>query len=228
MQTLILTHGALGSSADLDKLAEALQKENYNVFTFSFSGHGNTDFETDFDIEQFTLELQQFILKNALVQPSVIGFSMGGYVALNLARRSPEIIDKIITLGTKFYWSKEVVEKEVKLLDAEVMLTKVPAFAKSLELKHGEKWKTLLLRTAQLMRDISANNYLNPESLKNIQNKTLVGLGDKDQMVTLEETISVYRCLPKANMYILPNTKHPIEQLNSTLFVAVIKDFLRD
>ena len=228
MQTLILTHGALGSSADLDKLAEALQKENYNVFTFSFSGHGNTDFETDFDIEQFTLELQQFILKNALVQPSVIGFSMGGYVALNLARRSPEIIDKIITLGTKFNWSKEVVEKEVKLLDAEVMLTKVPAFAKSLELKHGEKWKTLLLRTAQLMRGISANNYLNPESLKNIKNKTLVGLGDKDQMVTLEETISVYRCLPKANMYILPNTKHPIEQLNSTLFVAVIKDFLRD
>ncbi len=228
MQTLILTHGALGSSADLDKLAEALQKENYNVFTFSFSGHGNTDFETDFDIEQFTLELQQFILKNALVQPSVIGFSMGGYVALNLARRSPEIIDKIITLGTKFNWSKEVVEKEVKLLDAEVMLTKVPAFAKSLELKHGEKWKTLLLRTAQLMRGISANNYLNPESLINIKNKTLVGLGDKDQMVTLEETISVYRSLPKANMYILPNTKHPIEQLNSTLFVAVIKDFLRD
>jgi len=153
---------------------------------------------------------------------------MGGYVALNLARRSPEIIDKIITLGTKFNWSKEVVEKEVKLLDAEVMLTKVPAFAKSLELKHGEKWKTLLLRTAQLMRGISANNYLNPESLKNIKNKTLVGLGDKDQMVTLEETISVYRSLPKANMYILPNTKHPIEQLNSTLFVAVIKDFLRD
>jgi pimeloyl-ACP methyl ester carboxylesterase len=228
MQTLILTHGALGSSADLDKLAEALQKENYNVFTFSFSGHGNTDFETDFDIKQFTLELQQFILKNALVQPSVIGFSMGGYVALNLARRSPEIIDKIITIGTKFNWSKEVVEKEVKLLDAEVMLTKVPAFAKSLELKHGEKWKTLLLRTTELMRDISVNNYLNSESLKTIQNKTLVGLGDKDQMVSLEETISVYISLPKANMYILPNTKHPIEQLNSTLFVAVIKDFLRD
>jgi pimeloyl-ACP methyl ester carboxylesterase len=228
MQTLILTHGALGSSADLDKLAEALQKENYTVFTFSFSGHGNTDFETDFDIEQLTLELQQFILKNALVQPSVIGFSMGGYVALNLARRSPERIDKIITLGTKFNWSKEVVEKEVKLLDAEVMLTKVPAFAKSLELKHGEKWKTLLLRTAELMRDISVNNYLNSESLKTIQNKTLVGLGDKDQIVSLEETISVYISLPKANMYILPNTKHPIEQLNSTLFVAVIKDFLRD
>lgn len=228
MQTLILTHGALGSKADLDTLAEALQKENYNVFTFCFSGHGDTDFETTFSIEQFTIELEQFILKNALVQPSVIGYSMGGYVALNLAIRSPERIDKIITLGTKFNWSKEVVEKEVKMLDAEAMLTKVPAFAKSLEFKHGGKWKTLLLRTAELMRDISLNNYLNAESLKTIQNKTLVGLGDKDQMVTLEETISAYRTLPNANLFILTNTKHPIEQLNTALFVEIIKDFLGD
>lgn len=226
MQTLILTHGALGSKADLDKLAEVLQKENYKVLSFSFSGHGATEFENDFGIEQFSLELENFILKNDLVHPSVIGYSMGGYVALNLARRSPERINKIITLGTKFNWSSEVVEKEVKMLDAEAMLTKVPAFAKSLELKHGGKWTTLLLRTAELMRDISVNNYLNPESLKTIQNKILVGLGDKDQMVTVEETISVYRSLPNAAMFILPNTKHQVEQLNTALFVEIIKGFL--
>jgi pimeloyl-ACP methyl ester carboxylesterase len=153
---------------------------------------------------------------------------MGGYVALNLARRSPERINKIITLGTKFNWSKEVVEKEVKMLNAETMLNKVPAFAKALEFKHGQKWKTLLLRTAELMRDISLNNYLDPGSLKNIQNKVLVGLGDRDQMVTLEETVSVYKSLPNANLFMLPNTKHPIEQLNTALFVEIIKDFLRD
>ena len=94
MQTLILTHGALGSKADLDKLAEVLQKENYNVFTFSFSGHGTIEFENNFGIEQFSGELENFILKNDLVQPSVIGYSMGGYVALNLARRSPEELIK--------------------------------------------------------------------------------------------------------------------------------------
>lgn len=226
MQTVILTHGALGSKADLEKLAAALRAENYNVLSFSFSGHGETEFENDFGIEQFTLELEQFILTHKLVSPSVIGYSMGGYVALNLASRSFASINKIITLGTKFNWSKEVVEKEISMLDAEVMLTKVPAFAKALELKHGEKWKTLLLRTAELMRDISVNNYLNSESLKTIKNKTLVGLGDKDQMVTLEETVGVYKTLPNANMYMLPNTKHPIEQLNTALFVELVKEFL--
>ncbi|MEI8136841.1 MAG: alpha/beta hydrolase [Bacteroidota bacterium] len=226
MQTVILTHGALGSKTDLDKLAVALKNENYTVFTFSFSGHGNVEFENDFGIEQFSLELENFISQNNLVNPSVIGYSMGGYVALYLALKSPEKINKIITLGTKFNWSNEVVEKETKMLVPETILEKVPAFAKSLEGKHGVSWKELLSRTSQMMRDISKNNYLNPESLKSIQNKILVGIGDKDQMVTLEETVSVYKALPNANMYMLPNTKHPIEQLNTALFTEIIKNFL--
>lgn len=226
MQTVILTHGAIGSKTDFDKLAAALKNENYNVFAFSFSGHGNTDFESDFGIEQFSLELENFILKNNLVQPSVIGYSMGGYVALYLALKSPEKINKIITLGTKFNWSKEVVEKETKMLVPKTILEKVPAFAKILEVKHGANWKELLLKTAQMMREISTNNYLNTESLKTIENKILVGIGDKDQMVTLEETINVYKALPNANMYMLPNTKHPVEKLNTTVFTEIVKGFL--
>ena len=34
MQTVILTHGALGSKTDLDKLATALKKENYTVYKY--------------------------------------------------------------------------------------------------------------------------------------------------------------------------------------------------
>jgi pimeloyl-ACP methyl ester carboxylesterase len=227
MQTVILTHGALGSKADLDKLANALVKENYTVLSFSFSGHGNTTFENDFGVEQFALELENFILKNQLVKPSIIGHSMGGYVALCLALRLPQSIDKIVTLGTKFNWTKEVVEKETRILVPEVMLEKVPAFARSLELKHGSNWKELLAKIAQMTIDISMNNYLNAETLKGIQNKVLIGLGDKDQMVTLEETVAVYKILPNANMYVIPETKHPVEQLNTTLFTEMITGFLR-
>ncbi|MDO8999824.1 MAG: alpha/beta hydrolase [Bacteroidota bacterium] len=226
METIILTHGAIGSKADLNKLEEALLKENNKVLSFSFSGHGNTDFETNFDIEQFTLEFEQFIFKNNLIQPSVIGYSMGGYVALNLARRSPSNINKIVTLGTKFNWNKEVVDKEIKMLDPEVMQNKVPAFAKALEVMHGKNWKELLSKTAELMKDISLKNYLNSESLRTIQNKTLVCVGDRDQMVTFEETVGVYKILPNANMCMLPNTKHPIQQLNVDLFAQIVRSFL--
>lgn len=227
MQTLILTHGALGANTDLDKLAIALTNENFNVYSFSFSGHGVNDFENDFGIQQFSVELEKFILNNKLVKPSVIGHSMGGYVALCLALRLPDCIDKIVTLGTKFNWTKEVVEKETRILVPEVMLEKVPSFAKMLELKHGSKWKELLSKIAQMTQDISENNYLNTETLKAIQNKVLIGLGDKDQMVTFEETIVAFKALPRASLYVLPGTKHPIEQLDTTLFTETIKGFLR-
>lgn len=228
MQTLILTHGALGFKGDLENLKLALIKEGFDVHTFSFSGHGGRNFENEFSIPQFSSELEDFILKNKFVRPFVIGYSMGGYVALNLALKSPSVLDNIITLGTKFNWSKETVEKETCMLVPETIAEKVPAFAKSLEAKHGNGWKELLLCTAKMMQDISNNNYLNTENLKTIQTKILVGLGDKDQMVTLEETLSVYKALPNSNMYVLPATKHPVETLNMPAFIAIIKEFLKE
>ncbi|MBL7909837.1 MAG: alpha/beta fold hydrolase [Bacteroidia bacterium] len=228
MQTIILCHGALGSKNDLENLKLALSNNGFNVHTFSFSGHGNKEFAADFGIHQFSVELENFILSKKLIKPSVIGYSMGGYVTLYLASRSAASIHKIVTLATKFNWSKEVVEKETRMLDPNVMLEKVPAFAASLEKKHGSCWKDLLAKTAHMMWSISENNYLNAETLKAIKNKTLVGLGDKDQMVTLEETVNVYKTLTNANMYVLPNTKHPIESANLAVLAAAITEFLKD
>lgn len=228
MKTLILIHGALGFKGDLENLKLALIKEDFDVHTFSFSGHGKQNFEHAFSIPQFSLELENFIIKNKFIRPSVIGYSMGGYVALNLTLKNPSLINKIITLATKFNWSKETVEKETRMLVPETILEKVPAFAKSLETKHSNNWKELLSRTAQMMHDISTNNYLNTETLKTIQAKVLIGLGDKDQMVTLEETVNVYKTLPNAGMYMLPATTHAIESLNIPAFIAIIKEFLKE
>ncbi|MBL7919415.1 MAG: alpha/beta fold hydrolase [Bacteroidia bacterium] len=228
MQTLILTHGALGFKGDLENLKNALINEGFEVHTFSFSGHGKQDFENEFNIPQFSLELENFIAKNNIIQPSVIGYSMGGYVALNLVLKNNSVINKIITLGTKFNWSKETVEKETRMLVPETILEKVPVFAKNLQTKHGTTWTELLKRTANLMRDISIKNYLNSESLKTIQNKVLLGLGDKDQMVSIEETVNVYKALSNANMYMLPATKHPVESLNIAVFITMVKEFLKE
>jgi esterase/lipase len=61
--------------------------------------------------------------------------------------------------------------------------------------------------------------------LQSIENKVLIGLADKDNMVTLEETTAVYKQLKNGAMYMLPNTKHPIETVNVKLLSQVIKEF---
>ncbi len=49
---------------------------------------------------------------------------------------------------------------------------------------------------------------------ESIEHPVLISIGDKDAMVTLEETIAVYRRLKNANLIVLPNTEHSIEKIN--------------
>lgn len=227
MQNILLIHGALGAKQDLQALGEVLKKAGHNVSSFSFSGHGKEAFQHKFTIAQFTTELKSFIVKNELTPVSIFGYSMGGYVALNLAAFEQGLINKIITLGTKFNWSTTSVDKETKQLNPELVFQKVPTFAKSLEDKHGLAWKELMDKTAAMMRDINAVNYINSETLKKITIPILIGIADRDQMVSLDETTEVFKTLPTASMFMLPGSKHQLETINLNLLTQIITDFCR-
>lgn len=221
MKTIILLHGAIGAKDQLETLAVELKQQGYNVFTLSFSGHGQTPFASNFGIEQFALELEQFINENKLNQPTVFGYSMGGYVALYLAHRNPTILGNIITLGTKFEWSPEIAQKEVKMLDSKTIIEKVPKFAEALQKRHGQDWELLLQKTAEMMLSLGNKNALTLSDFASIENKVWIGLADKDTMVSLEETTTVYKQLKNGAMYMIPNTKHPIETVDVGLLVRI-------
>ena len=50
-------------------------------------------------------------------------------------------------------------------------------------------------------------------------------LGDRDKMITLEETLQVYHHLPNAQFSVLPATPHPIEKANVQLLAYLIRNF---
>lgn len=225
MKNIILLHGAIGAKDQLEPLAVELKQHGYNVYTLSFSGHGQTPFQTHFGIEQFALELEEFIKENKLDKPTVFGYSMGGYVALYLAKQQPNLLGNIITLGTKFEWSPEIAKKEVKMLDSKTIIEKVPKFAEALQKRHGQDWELLLQKTAEMMLSLGNKNALSLNDFASIENKVLIGLADKDNMVSLEETTAVYKQLKNGAMYMLPNTKHPIESVNLGLLGKVVERF---
>jgi len=227
MKSIILLHGAIGASDQLQPLADTLSNDETNIYLLNFSGHGKTPLNPNgFNIAVFSEELKQFILSNNLQQPSVFGYSMGGYVALYLAHQQPNLLGKIITLGTKFEWSPEIAQKEVKMLDAQTILEKVPKFAEALKQRHGNEWESLLHKTTKLMTGLGAHPLLNEVAFNTIANKVLIGLADHDNMVTLNETTTVFKQLNHADMYMLPASKHPIEMINTSLLARIIEDFL--
>jgi esterase/lipase len=227
MENIILLHGAIGAADQLIPLSESLASRGFKAHCFSFSGHGKLPFQAAFGMEQFAQELEGFILEKDLLGASVFGYSMGGYVALYLAVQKPNLIGKLATLATKFDWTPEGAIKEAAMLNPETIQQKVPQFAAALQQRHGEQWVAMLHKTAALMQALGNAPLLTEERLKTIQNPVLLGLGDKDNMVSLDETRKVYSSLPKANMYMLPNTKHPIEGVNVGLLGGILEGYFK-
>jgi esterase/lipase len=214
MEKIILLHGALGHSADLEPLAKALQQNGLHPLLFNFSGHGRKPFQKDFSIPFFADELSNFIQAQGAGSSAIFGYSMGGYVALKMAG-STQYSGTIVTLGTRLSWSQEFAASEIQKLNPEKIQEKIPAFATRLLQAHGESWKDLVKNTAGLLSDLGANNYLNEELLKKIKSKVVLGLGDRDNMADAADTVRVSRTITNGEMYMLPGTKHQIESVDA-------------
>lgn len=228
MEHLLLLHGAIGSKDQWQPLIPLLE-DRFVLHPINFPGHGNKALpEADFSIPLFVKSVLHYLDEQQIEKSSIVGYSMGGYVAISLAKQFPERINKIITLGTKFHWNEMEAAKEIAKLQPDIIQAKIPAFAEQLSNRHPSAgWKTVLAQTAHLINDLGNKQYLSNTQWSGFSTPTLLMLGDKDKMVTLEETVALQKQLPNAQLAVLPDTAHPIEQVNLSLLVFVIKHFLR-
>jgi pimeloyl-ACP methyl ester carboxylesterase len=226
MQHILLLHGAIGSKDQLSALAGMLENK-FHVHSFNFSGHSGRPFPAEpFSIPLFSNQIAEYMQENAISKTHIFGYSMGGYAAMYLAKQQPEKISSLITLATKFHWDEATASKEVKMLDANTIQEKVPAFAAQLQERHAPNdWKELLEKTKQMLLGLGSNNALSAEDYSSINTPCLVMLGDRDKMVTLDETVSVYKKLPKAQLAVLPGTPHPLEQVDADMLASAILKF---
>ncbi len=227
MKNLLILHGAIGSKEQFELLKKQLENQ-YHIHSINFSGHGGEAFKTTFNITQFADDVLVYLNQQHISTVEIFGYSMGGYVALYLAKNAPDRINKIITLGTKFSWTPEIAQQEIKMLDAEKIEEKIPAFAELLKLRHTpNNWKEVLIKTAEMMLEMGQKNPLTLNDYKTIRHQVKIGLADQDEMVTLEETVAVAEAIPLAQFYQLENSKHPIEKVNLQQLTQEIVEFIK-
>jgi len=201
---------------------------DFEMIALDFSGHGARAGEetADFSIEQFAQDVIAWMDREEISQLDIFGYSMGGYVALWLAAKHPERVGKIMALATKFAWSSEAAEKEAKMLDPAKTEEKVPAFAAQLAQLHGPgNWRKVMENTALMMQSLGNKPLLTPELLSGIAQPVQVMVGDRDNMVTLDETVNVFKQLPNARLSVLPDSKHPLERIALNRLKFEVKSF---
>jgi pimeloyl-ACP methyl ester carboxylesterase len=215
MKAILLLHGALGAKSQLEPIRETLEQKGHVVYSINFSGHNGIPFnENGFGIDVFAADVLNLMEQHQLDTVDIFGYSMGGYVALWLAHRSPARVGEIITLGTKFDWDPASARREVAKMDPDKILDKVPAFARILEHRHAPNdWRELLRRTADMMTGLGEAPLLTNEILRSIHHPVTVYLGDRDDMADRTYSEQVASMLPNGKFILLDNTPHPIEKV---------------
>lgn len=221
--SLILLHGAIGAASQFEQLMGKLSQD-FDVHAFDFSGHGNNSYTGNLNMEIFEGDITNYMDANDLNQCNLFGYSMGGYAALNLSMKHPKRVLRIMTLGTKWYWNKDIANKETKMLHADTISEKVPAFAEMLHLRHsGQGWKPLLERTIEMMIQLGEDGGFKEADLAGIDLPVKICLGSEDRMVTMDESVNTAENLPNGTFELLNGVSHPIEKLDMDLISEKIK-----
>jgi pimeloyl-ACP methyl ester carboxylesterase len=233
---LVMLHGSFGTIELWGPLLETLAQTR-QVIAVEQQAHGHTaDIDRPLRYEHMADDTAALLRRLGIERADVFGYSMGGYTALQLVMRHPELVRKQVVVSASY--TKDGVYPEVW----EALATLPPeVFAGSPEeasyLRHApnpEDFPTLIEKNQEL----EAQEFSWPaEEIAAIEAPTLLVYGDAD-IVRPEHAAELYRLLgggvpgdfvglPADQLAILPGTTHVgVVREGADLLLAIIPPFL--
>jgi pimeloyl-ACP methyl ester carboxylesterase len=223
-ESMVLLHGALGSKAQFEPLAAAL-RPHYDIYLLDFEGHGSRPTNRAFRMNVFAENVIELLDGEEIRSARVFGHSMGGYVALTLARSHPQRVTAVTTLGTKYRWDPTTAAKASAWLNPDGIRAKVPQFAETLAARHAAAggWENVLANTADLLRNLGDDPVLTDATLSRITQPVHVIVGDKDNTVGIEESSKAANAMANGSLTVMENTPHPIEQVDVAKLAVLLR-----
>ena len=100
IETVLLIHGLAGSSKTWDAVMPLLA-ERYDVIAPDLLGHGESAKPSgDYSLGAFASGLRDFLAVLDVPRVTIIGHSFGGGVAMQLAYQHPELLDRLVLVGS--------------------------------------------------------------------------------------------------------------------------------
>jgi pimeloyl-ACP methyl ester carboxylesterase len=233
---LVLIHGGTATSQSWASHLPAFAK-HFQVFAPDSRGHGRTENPTgELGYRVMADDVAALVGALGLQRPLVLGYSDGGQIALELGMRYPGLARALVLGGTQFKFSETYLEAVRALfgiadgeeVDPEKLEREQPDWVASLREAHGhvhgpEYWKTYVKQIASLW--LTPLRYTS-EEFAAVTDPVLILLGDRDEGVSPEEAVELFRLLPNAELAVAPASDHSFIEAKAGLFDALTLNFL--
>jgi esterase len=92
---IVLLHGLFGAHGNLGALARALQ-HTFAVYSLDLPGHGRSRWLADLDLPRMADRVRQCLDEEGVAHAHLLGHSLGGKVAMQLALQYPARVESLI------------------------------------------------------------------------------------------------------------------------------------
>lgn len=210
---IVLLHGANGCGAELAPLAEPL-REFGEVRAPNLLGHGGREMPERFTIRGFADDLVAWLDREGVERAWLVGYSLGGYLALHLARHHPGRVLGACAIAMKYVMDEETVKRWTYLAQPERLRRPGNPRAAELDRAHAPRdWTPITLANAQLFRDMGAEPALVDADLEAITRPVLLVNSNRDPLVSWDETVAVSKRIPGARLVMFYGLAHPLARV---------------
>jgi pimeloyl-ACP methyl ester carboxylesterase len=222
---LVLLHGAFGTVEGWGPYLPALAK-NRQLIMVEMQGHGRTaDIDRPLDYRLMAKDTVALLKHLGIGRADLFGYSMGGGIALEIAAKHPEVVDKLAIIGAGSGSIKDTYDPEVykqfksitpenfNYPDVKDPYTKVAP--------EPAKWPILVSKIMK-MEETSG---MADADVKKIKAPTLIMLGDRDA-VRVEHAAEMYRMIPNCQLAIFPSADHFLPFTATDKVLATLSAFL--
>jgi pimeloyl-ACP methyl ester carboxylesterase len=221
---LVMLHGGVCTiEVCLGKLRPSFAKARRTI-AIEQQGHGRTaDIDRPLSYDQMAADTAALLRQLKVSNADFIGYSMGGGIALRIAMRHPDLVRKVVVIGTPVTSAGLVpgLMENFKNLKAEDIPQPFrDAYANTAP--DPTKWPALVGKIKNLMLE---TRDLRPEELQSVQAPTLVMIGDQD-IVLPEHAVEMFRLLPRAQLAVLPGSSHFAPMDRSDWIASMTRAFL--
>jgi pimeloyl-ACP methyl ester carboxylesterase len=180
-EPLVLLHGGLGAGSMFGNNVLELSRIR-KVILVDLQGHGRTaDIDRELSVELMADDIAALLKHLNIPKADIMGYSMGGGVALQIAIRHPGVVNKLVVASTPFKrdgFYPDILAQQAQIgPEAAEMMKQTPMYQlyDSIAPKK-EDWKRLITKIGETMK----KDYDWTASIKTIKAPTLVIAGDAD------------------------------------------------
>jgi 3-oxoadipate enol-lactonase len=227
--TLVFLHGLLLDRAFWNPVLNRIA-EQFRCVTFDMPGHGKSGWREGLTLNDIANDIALWMIENKLNKVTLVGHSQGGIIAMLIAAKYPQLLNKLVLVNTTARAEAASLiplwQQRQSLLLSLDDVNRQGVFAEMQKIKYAASW--LQDNLSYAMDDI--NKQMNADSimfasaidaaviqrediratLQQITVDTVVLAGTEDIATPPTHSEEIAELLPKASYYLVENAGHSI------------------